>query len=53
MACAHRGCKCPEAPVKRGNRQFCSERCAEMETTGKHEARCPCGHKECGSAAKR
>jgi hypothetical protein len=53
MACAHRGCKCQETSVRRGTRLFCGERYADLETSGKHEARCPCGHRECGSATER
>jgi hypothetical protein len=49
MACAHRGCKCPESNVKRGRKAFCSETCARIETTGRHEPKCPCGHKECSA----
>jgi hypothetical protein len=47
-SCQHRGCNCSPADVERQGRVFCGERCAEMETTGQHEAACPCGHRECG-----
>jgi hypothetical protein len=50
MACQHRGCNCDETPVTSGARTYCSERCAEVETTGKHEESCPCGHAECRAA---
>ena len=49
MNCQHRGCNCLETSVERGGKSFCSERCAEIETTGRHEARCPCGHPGCGA----
>ena len=34
MKCEHQGCRCEENRVQRGNRKFCSERCAEMEMSG-------------------
>jgi hypothetical protein len=54
MACQHRGCNCPETPVTRAGKTYCSDRCADVESTGKHEKTCPCGHPHCrGSAAKK
>src|SRR5436190_18146498 len=52
MACAHRGCKCVEAPVRRGELTYCSEVCASLQSGGKHQATCPCGHKECAAPKK-
>ena len=52
MACAHRGCACVETPVERDEKAYCSERCARIEASGKHEAHCPCGHEECAQAPK-
>jgi hypothetical protein len=49
MACQHRGCNCAKSPVTRGVKSFCSERCADVESTGKHEKACPCGHPGCKS----
>jgi hypothetical protein len=50
MACGHRGCKCSETGVVRGGLKFCSQRCADIQTTGKHEKSCPCGHAGCGGS---
>lgn len=50
MACEHRGCECEETTVERGGKRFCSEMCAEMETTGRHGTNCPCGHADCAAA---
>jgi hypothetical protein len=52
MACEHRGCKCGGETVTRGGKKFCGERCAELETGGKHEKSCPCGHPNCGTPEK-
>jgi hypothetical protein len=52
MACEHRGCHCEESSVKRGNKEYCSDFCANVQTTGRHEKRCRCGHADCGSAAR-
>ena len=49
MACNHRGCNCAEGGVTREGKPFCSERCAEAQTTGRHQSECPCGHDACGS----
>jgi len=46
--CKHKGCKCGESIVKRGDQTYCSEKCAEIQTSGKHEKSCPCGHASCG-----
>jgi hypothetical protein len=56
MACQHRGCNCPESSVTRASKKYCSDRCADVETTGKHEKKCPCGHPHCagtGAAGKK
>ncbi len=50
MACEHRGCECEETTVERGGKRFCSEMCAEMETTGRLGTNCPCGHADCAAA---
>src|SRR2546422_946280 len=50
MACQHRGCNCKESGTKRGGKEFCSNRCADIETTGKHDKSCPCGHPGCAAA---
>jgi hypothetical protein len=50
MGCEHRGCECEETSVERGGKRFCGETCAEMETTGRHLANCPCGHPPCAVA---
>lgn len=47
MKCDHRGCNCEGATVERGGKRFCSAACAEVETTGRHQAHCPCGHPDC------
>ena len=52
MACQHRGCDCAPSPVLRLGRTFCSDRCADMETSGGHEASCPCGHPGCKDVTK-
>jgi hypothetical protein len=49
MTCQHRGCGCQETNVEREGRKFCSESCADVETTGKHGAHCPCGHADCAA----
>ena len=50
MACQHLGCNFAESPVTLGTETFCSDRCADVETTGKHEESCPCGHPGCKAA---
>jgi len=50
MTCQHRGCRCQETRVEREGRKFCSEACAEMETTGRHASHCQCGHADCAAA---
>ncbi|MFN2387974.1 MAG: hypothetical protein ABR576_17110 [Thermoanaerobaculia bacterium] len=50
MACDHQGCRCDETRIERGNKKFCSERCAEMETTRNPEPHCMCGHPDCAAA---
>ncbi|MGE5275832.1 MAG: hypothetical protein ACM3SU_02450 [Acidobacteriota bacterium] len=49
MSCQHRGCRCQETNVEREGRKFCSETCAEMETTGAHREHCTCGHLDCAA----
>lgn len=50
MKCEHQGCRCEENRVERGNKKFCSERCAEMEMSGQPEPMCVCGHPDCAAA---
>jgi hypothetical protein len=50
MSCEHRGCQCEEALVDRGGKKYCSENCAERESSGRHVSRCDCGHPSCGAA---
>ena len=50
MKCEHQGCRCDENRVERGNKKFCSERCADMELSGRHEPYCLCGHADCAAA---
>ena len=33
MNCQHPGCRCQETPVERNGRKFCSETCADVETS--------------------
>jgi hypothetical protein len=49
MKCDHRGCRCEDAPVERGNESFCSEMCAEMEMSATPEPLCQCGHADCAA----
>jgi hypothetical protein len=49
MGCEHRGCKCEERSIERGGKSFCSEFCANAETSGRHEASCRCGHPDCAA----
>jgi hypothetical protein len=49
MNCQHQGCRCDEANVERGGKRYCSERCAEIQTSGKHQPHCPCGHPDCAA----
>jgi hypothetical protein len=51
MACSHRGCACTETPVRQAGKAYCSETCATVDRSGKHEAKCPCGHPACSSTA--
>jgi len=38
MACEHRGCRCEEQNVRRGDKEYCSDFCANAQTTGASEA---------------
>ncbi len=49
LGCDHRGCRCEEVLVERGNKKFCSEQCAEMEMSGTPEPLCLCGHPDCAA----
>jgi len=49
MSCQHSGCQCEEASVPRGDKVFCSENCAERESSGRHVAQCDCGHPSCAA----
>jgi len=48
--CEHKGCRCRETGVERGGRKFCSETCADVQTSGRHGQHCPCGHSACKTA---
>ncbi len=50
MNCQHHGCPCQNASIERDGKKFCSEKCAEMETTGRHASHCACGHPSCKAA---
>lgn len=50
MTCQHEGCDCEEATVRRGGKQYCSEKCAKNENEEETEGRCPCGHSDCVAA---
>jgi hypothetical protein len=50
MQCQHRGCNCPETTVEKAGKKFCSDDCAERETTGRHASHCDCGHPSCDAA---
>jgi len=50
MTCEHRGRNCEGATVEREGKKFCSPACAEMQTSGRHGASCPCGHPDCSAA---
>jgi hypothetical protein len=45
--CAHALCDCDDMAVSRDGNGFCSERCAEIETSGPAEMKCSCGHSTC------
>jgi hypothetical protein len=47
--CDHRGCRCEDAPVERGNERYCSERCADMEMSATPDPLCQCGHADCAA----
>jgi hypothetical protein len=49
LKCDHAGCRCEEVLVERGNKGFCSERCAEMEMSGTPDPLCQCGHPDCAA----
>jgi hypothetical protein len=46
--CSHAACKCQVAgrAIMRGNKQYCSEQCAQRDVTGETGG-CNCGHPEC------
>jgi hypothetical protein len=46
--CEHSGCHCQQVLIERNGKKFCSETCAQVQTTGKHGGHCPCGHPSCG-----
>jgi hypothetical protein len=48
MTCQHDGCRCQEVHVEREGRRFCSETCAEKESSGEH-GNCSCGHPDCAA----
>jgi len=50
MTCEHQGCLCEETLVERGEKKYCSERCADMETSRLPEPHCVCGHADCAAA---
>ncbi len=51
MNCDHKDCRCQEAVVELAGKHFCSERCAEEETSGRAGAKngCGCGHPDCAA----
>ena len=50
MACDHKGCHCNETVIEQNGKNFCSERCAEIDAGGiKVEASCDCGHSDCAA----
>ena len=50
MACDHKGCHCNETVIEQNGKNFCSERCAEIDAGGiKVEASCDCGHPDCAA----
>ncbi len=49
MACGHTGCRCDDATLEIAGKQFCSEKCADLETAGQKELPCHCGHPDCAA----
>jgi len=50
MACDHKGCHCNETVIEQNGKNFCSERCAEIDAGGiQVEASCDCGHPDCAA----
>ena len=47
MKCQHIGCECETAPVKKNDRVFCSEHCADADANGHRATGCGCGHSGC------
>ena len=39
-----------EKTVKRDGKKFCSEACADSQSSGRHVQHCPCGHSACRTA---
>ena len=50
MNCQHKSCRCLETTVTRGDRKFCSERCADQEASASRGSSCTCGHLDCAAA---
>ena len=49
MACGHKGCLCDDANIEVAGNHFCSEKCADVETSGEKERPCGCGHPDCAA----
>ena len=47
MKCQHIGCECENATVKKNDRVFCSEHCADADANGHRATGCGCGHSGC------
>ncbi len=49
MACDHKGCRCNETVIEIAGKNFCSERCAEIESGAVSLEACDCGHPDCAA----
>jgi hypothetical protein len=49
MSCQHLVCRCQEVAIERLGLKFCSEACADLETTGSQSSHCTCGHVDCAA----
>ncbi len=51
MTCDHEGCHCNETVIEQNGKNFCSERCAEidMESDIPQVDACDCGHADCAA----
>ena len=51
MDCDHEGCNCQsEVGIERNGGRYCSEACAQEQTTA--EGACRCGHAGCAAAGE-